>query len=183
MSKALIVAAVRGRPTSYRPEYADQMLEYFITAAQTKTEQTKVTIEESEQRGKSSKIEVQEILAGLPTFQRFALSIGVSTRTTENWRKQYPEFEDAYWKCKDIIEDFFAQGLSSGRMSGIGAVFLAKNMTRFTDDTTVTVQQPDREKPILAAKTPAQLEALRAVVLAAEAAGVKVSIDDTAEKE
>lgn len=166
-----------GRPTSYRPELGQEMLTYFTSAAQKITEQTKTTIEDSPVKGRSLKQEVQTIVAELPTFQRFANSIGVWTGTMIEWSKKYPEFQEAYRRCSEIQEDFMLQGLISGRIPGMGGIFVAKNITRFTDDRTLTVSAGEaKERPALADRTPQQLEALKALALAAEAAGVRVQI-------
>lgn len=172
-------ASKLGRPTLYRPEVCEEMLKYFSEAPQQVTQPVKVTIEESRKWGHSQKQEVQTICAELPTFQRFANSIGVNSGTLLDWAKKYPDFREAHLRCAEIQEDAIIQGLWSGRAPGMGGIFVAKNITRFTDDRTLNVATVDsKEKPPLAERTPAQLEALKAAVLAAEAAGVKLVIAD-----
>lgn len=169
-----------GQPTKYRPEYCEQMVQYFFTAPQKITETVKGVFEESSMKGMTKKQEVQTIVAELPTFERFAGSIGTHPETIINWGKKFPEFAEAIKRCKAVQKDFMVQGLLSGRIPGMGGIFVAKNITDMVDDSTVTMKQvQSTEKPTLAERTPAQLEVLKAALLAAEAAGVRLTISET----
>lgn len=180
MGTALIPHQIYFTSNKYDPKYCEEMVRYFTEAPQRVTETTKVIMESSSVRGTVQRQEAAGVVATLPTFERFAGSIGVTRDTILIWAKRWPEFKEAHERCKDIQRDFIFQGLGSGRMPGMGGIFVAKNLALgLTDDTTLTVQHTGtRERPILAQKTPAQLEALKALALAAEAAGVKVHIED-----
>ena len=80
-----------------------------------------------------AKLEVQTIVAVLPTFARFALDLGVDIGTIQNWRAKYPDFDDACLMAKDIQRDFLIQGLISGRIPAAGGIFVAKNIAGLKD--------------------------------------------------
>lgn len=177
----LIHSRAYGPANKYRPEYCQQMIQYFVSAPQKVTQTVKGVLEQNELKGRTLKEEVQTICADVPTFQRFAISVGVHQGTLAAWEKKYPEFADAVQRCIEVQKDFMIQGLASGRIPGMGGIFVAKNLRiGMVDDSTVTMKQaPSTEKPTLAERSPAQLEALKAALLAAEAAGVRLTISET----
>lgn len=175
METSVILSPIKPR-IKYSPELAEQLLYYFSQAPQAKTEVTRVIVEQS--RWPSKRQEVQTICAEIPTFERFATSIGCHIQTMLNWRKVHPEWDDAYERCKQIQKDFLIQGLATGRISPLAGIFLAKNMTDMKDDQTMVVKPETTEKPALADRTPAELEKLREMVMAAEKIGMTITIED-----
>ncbi len=171
-----------GRPSEYKPEYCEQMVQYFLDCMRREDHAIiKTVYEESTQRGKTMRQERGSIMGDVPTFQRFAISVGVIPETIIKWGKAWPEFAEAIKTCKTIQEDYFVQGLASGRIPAQGGIFVAKNLTKFVDDTGITVAQTHQptERPALADRTPQQLEGLKAAMLAAEALGFRLTLDDT----
>lgn len=173
-------AVVVGCPTKYREEYCSEIVKYFIEARQKVVETVVVQIEESNRYpgAGSKKQEVRTIYSELPTFQRFALSIGTHPETLSNWAKKYPEFADAVLRCKAVQEDFLIHGLLSGRIPAMAGIFVAKNITTMKEDTTAGhLTHPTPERPALADKTPEQLNALKESILRAQALGIKLTLD------
>lgn len=70
---------LRGAPRKYKAEYPQMMIDYFL---------------EYVESGKG----------GIPEFLEFALEIGVTSRTLNNWKSEYEEFAEAYALCNEIQE-------------------------------------------------------------------------------
>ena len=71
-------------------------------------------------------VEVPNIL---PTFERFAVNIGVSIETLDIWRKHYPEFADIYKRCQAIQKDMLNDLALRGFYNATYTAFAAKNLT------------------------------------------------------
>ncbi|MDQ1474591.1 MAG: hypothetical protein QOJ99_6071 [Bryobacterales bacterium] len=157
-------AATRGgRPTLYRPELPEEILTYFFSTAQTTLAVVAQTTDAEfdgtrEENGNPVMVkgrkreEVRRICGQVPTFQRFAGSVGVTCLTLTRWRKLYPEFDEAYVRCQEVQEDWFIQGLATGAIPSQGGIFAAGNITRFVDraENRLTVAEVPTEKPALA---------------------------------
>jgi hypothetical protein len=99
------------RPTKYRKQYVEWILDFF-------TERSKVLYEEKNKRIKNStnkfwesnEKEIFLFPTDFPTFQEYAQIIWVDDITLFDWTKQinedwalrYPEFSISYNKCKNI---------------------------------------------------------------------------------
>ena len=155
-----------GRPTLYRPEYCEQIIDFFRSHPLTKP---------IDDGGDSLKRSVQAVCGTVPTFQRFADSIDVDITTLTEWRRRHLAFSIAYARAKTIQEDFFTQGLSQGIMNPTGAIFVAKNILGWKDKTEVeTVNSQDSQdmgqmKQALANATAAQLAQFSALIAAMQA--------------
>lgn len=122
-----------GRPTKYRPEYAQQMVDYF---------KSKLNAEGKPYERHVSAFGVKEVPEMIPTFQGFAVSIDVDHDTLMNWRNatnekgepKYPEFFGAYKKCKAIQYDFLAQNAIRGNYNPAFSIFFAKNNLEMVDE-------------------------------------------------
>lgn len=111
-----------GRPSDYKPEYCQMMLDHF--------NQPLYIIKKKEIASGGRKVIVEEEKPNsMPTFERFALSIGAVHNTLRNWCKEYPEFLSAYSACKDIQKNFILEhGMMGGYNAGF-AKFVAINVT------------------------------------------------------
>lgn len=79
-----------GRPTKYDPSFIDEVDKYLLTTGKEQTT--------------------------LPTFQGFALYIGVSCDSLERWSKKYPEFCGALEKLKNKqAEQLINDGIYGGK--------------------------------------------------------------------
>ncbi len=99
--------AKTGRPTAYKPEYADLLLAYFEKNARAMT---------------------------LPHLSKWARTVaGVCHDTAIEWTKVHPEFSEAYKKAKDIQKEVLIEGALTGKFQQTFAIFTAKNITDMRD--------------------------------------------------
>jgi hypothetical protein len=113
-----------GRPTEYRPEFAEMMIEYFKKPAWDVVADGKI------------------IKGYFPTMAGFAAHIGTTRMTLWSWAAavsqdgtpKYPEFLYTYERAKDYQEDYFIKGYLAGkyRNPAIGAM-IAKNLFNWRD--------------------------------------------------
>ena len=108
-----------GRPTKYDEKYCEGIIEFF------NQEPFKVS------HGENGKIEMTP--CPLPTFERFAFSIGVHRDTLHEWLKKHEAFSDAYKKAKDLQKDILIQNGLIGAYDKTFAIFVAKNVTDMND--------------------------------------------------
>ena len=131
--KTRVVRQPLGRPSSYRVEYAQQLVNFFENAA----------IDEYEDRevdGQMTKVLVRK--GFFPTLARFATMCGVDQNTLRNWANAkdmddtplHPEFFRAYSLAQSLQEVVLAEGYTSGQWvnPGFGAL-IAKNLTTWKD--------------------------------------------------
>lgn len=107
-----------GRPTSYDEKYCDEIVDFFNREPN--------TIASHEGR-------IVVTACSLPTFERFAFSIGVHRETILNWADKHPKFFDAYKKAKDLQKDILIQNGLIGGYDKTFAIFTAKNVTDMKD--------------------------------------------------
>ena len=77
----------RGRPSKYDPVLCDKIIEWF-------------TIDPYEV------VKGRKVANPLPTFEKFAHSIGVHVDTLHEWKSAHPEFSEAYKKAQQLQMDF-----------------------------------------------------------------------------
>lgn len=112
-----------GRPTKYKPEYCQQLIDYMTQEGEVVCKAVVV-----------DKEVVDHKLGALPNFfEGFAAQIGVTTGTLAVWREQHPEFLEAYKKAKDIQLDKMLKGSIGGVYNSAGAIFALKNMFGWRD--------------------------------------------------
>jgi len=118
-----------GRPTKYNPIYCKQITNYFGTDPQNYKD---ITITHKD----GSVIEKTEEEANpLPTFMKFARSIGVWHDTLHQWCKKYPEFSAAYNRAKELQTEFIIENALRDNYSGYFAGLMMKNMFGWRDKT------------------------------------------------
>lgn len=106
---------VFGRPTSYKPEYCQAIVTYFSNPESWE-------INEDLKGGKKPIPRSK-----LPTFERFAAGIGVSTRALEDWRDKHKEFGDAYRIASGLQKSFLMELSAAGLGTGAVALMLQIN--------------------------------------------------------
>lgn len=109
-----------GSPGKYKKEYDEMLIKYF-------TVPTFTTVWERKYYTNGQiKEEKPIVIAGkYPTFEGFAISIGVTSRTLENWRDKYPSFGEAYEKALDMQKDILVVNSLGGQYNGNFAKFIA----------------------------------------------------------
>jgi len=122
-----------GRPTDYKPEYAQELIDYFNQPAY--TEKTIVF---------PNGIEKTERLCNLfPTLTRFAANKRVTRETLHHWANERdandrlirPEFSDAYKIARQLQESVLVEGATAGVYNANFSIFTAKNVLGWRDKT------------------------------------------------
>ncbi|ENP2748032.1 hypothetical protein ACDF60_004526 [Salmonella enterica] len=93
---------VCGRPTNYRPEYCQSIIEYFAAP-----ESWDINVDA---KGSAKAIPKSKI----PTVERWCYSIGVHSRTLDDWQARYPEFRDAYQTARGLQQAFAIELAAAG---------------------------------------------------------------------
>lgn len=129
-----IVRNPLGRPPKYRPEYAQQLIDFFENAPLDEYEDREVD-------GVMTRVLVRK--GFFPTLARFAVSCGVCQITLRNWAEAkdmddvtplYPEFFTAYRQAQAMQEVVLAEGYTSGQWANASfGALIAKNLTTWKD--------------------------------------------------
>lgn len=130
-----------GRPTKYKKEYAQQLLDYFNKAIVEKIE----TITEGTGKSEWKKTEVRYEATFFPTLELFANQIEVNDDTLQNWsdaidkrgRRKHPEFFSAYTRAKRIQRGVLIQYAMIGKLSTQFATFFASANLGMTPNSSV----------------------------------------------
>lgn len=125
-----------GRPTKYKKEYCDEMIEFFDRGHTRKTYET-ITYK----NGKTKKKEIGEVANDLPFISAFARKIGVSRDTLHEWahgknkngKLKHPIFSDAYKAAKKIQKEMLIGNAVKGLYNATAFIFTAKNITDMKD--------------------------------------------------
>lgn len=115
-----------GRPSKYEERFCDEIIAYFDRSRTKEVEKSYTT-----KNGTNTVIEVAP--EELPLLQDFAHSIGVSHKTMLEWCEKHQEFGKAYARAKELQEGFVIQNAMTGRYNPQFAIFMGKNMFRWTD--------------------------------------------------
>ena len=134
-----------GRPTKYKEEYCQELLDFF-TVNHTKTV---IKRKHTEKQGEVE-YEVEEPNT-LPTFEKFAVSIDVNTDTLLEWKNKknkdgtlfYPKFSAAYKKAKNLQKAMLVDLGMRGLYNPTFTIFVAKNITDMHDVQRQEVSGPD----------------------------------------
>ena len=145
-----------GRPTLYRDEYCDSVVEYFQRprAARTSTD--------------------DRILPGeLPSLSAWGNEHDISPKLISEWQNRHAAFREACTRAKAIGADLLSDRALIGQYNAQYAIFYAKNAFGWKDKSEVeTVTRAEDSESTSAMKaalehaTPAQLADLSALVRA-----------------
>lgn len=123
-----------GRPTKYKPEYCEQLREFFSG------EPCREVIETIS--GKNWSKEESKLLPNrFPTFENFAASVNVHVDTLHEWCEVYPEFSEAYTYAKNRQKAWLIENGMNGTYNPHFTQFVAKNITDMKDKTEVDLNQ------------------------------------------
>lgn len=125
-----------GRPSKYDPKYCEEIVAFF------NREPSVPLIHDGEVM--MHKGEPIMVACRLPTFEMFALSIGVHRETLRNWADANPEFFAAYKKAEDYQKEILIQNGLSGGYEKTFAIFTAKNVTDMNDKQQIDHSSSDR---------------------------------------
>jgi hypothetical protein len=116
-----------GAPTKYKPEYCQEMLDYFdIEPYRTVTKKVMTK--------KGELLEIEEDEANdFPNFAGFAVKIKVTPETLLNWSKTHDNFKEVYSLCKACQENYLSVNGNKGLINTAFGIFTAKNVTKWRD--------------------------------------------------
>ena len=100
-----------GRPTKYKEEYCEKMVDFFSQP-----------IFNGKKKGGDDIKEAKEF----PTFVDFAHKIKVDRDTLKEWRKVHPIFSAAYKKCEDLQDSCIMQNALHNRYNPAFSMFFLK---------------------------------------------------------
>ena len=156
-----------GRPTLYRDQYCDSVVEFF-------------------QRPRSPRTSTDDrILPGeLPSLSAWGDEHNVSPKLISEWQNRYPAFREACTRAKSIGAELLSDRALNGQYNAQYAAFYAKNAFGWRDRTEVeTVTRAEDSESTTAMKralehaTPEQLQALSTLVAAMLANAPAASIE------
>lgn len=118
-----------GRPSTYKPEYAQQLIDYFAQA------------EAFERIIDDASGKVINVPNKFPTLARFACNIGTTHVTLYEWANLLddngnpvnPEFANAYKRAASYQHALLIEGAMSGAYAQAFAIFFAKNNMGWKD--------------------------------------------------
>ena len=99
-----------GRKTKYKNKYADELVEYFMRFLEMRDDPQ---LDDSAERHGMVTIEIGEDgkaqkknppMSGYPSLIKFAIKIGVTPQTLNNWKDKHEEFAEAC-EFADAIQD------------------------------------------------------------------------------
>lgn len=109
-------------PGKYKKEYAEKLVEYFSIP--------KMVTFWKRKYYEDGRVKEEEPITTppiYPTFEGFAKTIGVTSRTLLNWREKYPSFNDAYERALDMQKDILITNSLGGLYNGKFAQFIASS--------------------------------------------------------
>ena len=107
-----------GRPTKYKPEYCEAIINYF---------DIKPTVVTKTMTGPSEEANT------LPTILKFSKLIGVNHETLIEWGKVNPEFSAAYNRAREMQKEFIIENALRNNYQGYFAGLMMKNMFGWRD--------------------------------------------------
>ena len=119
----------RGRPSSYDPLYAYELVAYFRRAWR--------AVEDLERVATRDGVRYVQRPVPLPTISGFAASIRVSRETLWRWGEAHPKFKDALERARTMQEDLAVRmGLAGAYPASLVALVL-KNCAGWKDKSDV----------------------------------------------
>ena len=122
----------KGRPTLYKPEYCQQIIDYF------NIEPYIERVEITTFKDGSTKEHIILIPNDLPTFEGFARKIDVSIDTIQEWKKKYSDFSLSTSRCKGLQKNILIINSLKGLYQSNYAIFVTSNLTKFRQKKDIT---------------------------------------------
>lgn len=131
-----------GQPTKYKPEYCQQLIDYFSI------EPLEIIREQEITDTEGGKYISRRLPRRFPWFEGFARKIGVHRNTLKNWCAEHPEFAEAYETAKDLQREFLVDIGLSGATSASFAIFTMKNVCGWRDERDLKLKKAKEEGDI-----------------------------------
>lgn len=131
-----------GQPTKYKPEYCQQLIDYFSI------EPLEIIREQEITGTEGGKYVSRRLPQRFPWFEGFARKIGVHRNTLKNWCAEHPEFAEAYDTAKDLQREFIVDVALSGAAPPSFAIFTMKNVCGWRDERDLKLRKAKEEGDI-----------------------------------
>lgn len=131
-----------GQPTKYKPEYCQQLIDYFSI------EPLEIIREQEITDTEGGKYISRRLPQRFPWFEGFARKIGVHRNTLKNWCAEHPEFAEAYETAKDLQREFIVDVALSGAAPPSFAIFTMKNVCGWRDERDLKLKKAKEEGDI-----------------------------------
>jgi hypothetical protein len=128
-----------GRPTKYKPEFCQAIIDYF-TVDLNKTHKKTITTA----KGTVIEEDVPDIPM-FPSFAGFAAKIGVSKDIISDWQKAHAQFRRSCARAKAMAEEILVRYVLRGDYDSNFARFVAINYTDMQDRSAVEHSGPGGE--------------------------------------
>ena len=117
-----------GRPTKYKSEYCQEIIEYF------QKEPFMIVYKGEFHKDGTLKSKLPILQANeFPTFQGFADKLGVGTSTLNDWVKEHKEFAESYARAKENQEKIWLINSMQNLYNAQFAQFFGKNCLGYKD--------------------------------------------------
>lgn len=110
----------------YKKEYCKKIIDFFNIPHT--VEKYEVTTDKN-----GEKVKTVEKPNQLPTFENFAVKIGVYSKTLQVWEKEHEEFALACAQCRELQKDMLNDLAMRGFYNPTYTIFVAKNITDMRD--------------------------------------------------
>lgn len=117
----------RGQPTAYKPEYCEQLLDFFDVAYTREVEVTRFNKEGD------SWTEYKTVVNSAPQILEFARKIGVCRDTIYEWAKVHKDFSDALTRAKEMSEAMTVANAMLGYYNPVFTQLVMKNRFGWKD--------------------------------------------------
>ena len=121
------MAHAGGRPTKYKPEFCQDIIDFFSRPLYI-TKKIKKWID-----GKEEVLE-QDVPNETPFLIKWTEKIGVSHDAPCEWAKVHPEFSDALYRAKRLQESFLVELGIKGDHNGFMTFQTLKNVSGWRDE-------------------------------------------------
>jgi hypothetical protein len=171
-----------GRPTKYRPEFAEKIVAYFDVDPE-----VEVRVEQP-----NGLVKLQRMATKPPMLVGFAKSIGVDLTTLNRWateidggtgKPRFPDFADAYAHARDLQEALIAQAALLSLYDSKSSHFLLKNLHGWQDQPARKIAVAPISKDELEARFGARMAAARERMQAVLAERRDLLVDDPGDDE
>lgn len=136
-----------GRPTKYKPEYCQQIIDYFNIKPYKKSKEI-TTFKDGNKKEK-----IILIPCDLPTIEGFAEKIDVNIDTLHEWKKKHKEFSDALGRAKALQKKILIVNGLKGLYQSNFAIFVTSNLTKFRQKTDIknkiNINYSDKTKEVI----------------------------------
>ena len=127
-----------GRPTKYKPEYCQSLIDFFDVEPYTDKE-----LEHYGKDGEVKWVDYKRMANKMPTLRNFSKEIGVGISTVYDWLNKnhasyHKEFSDSFTQAKDLQKWFLIENGLNGCYNPLFAKFVAVNITDMIDKTDLT---------------------------------------------